>query len=145
MGDAAVLPEPEADIEGLVEPGAAAVEIDRGGFPLLPEPPRPDAELEPTAGCDVERRHRAGGDERMPEATLVHVCTEAEPLVSPASIARYTIGSNTGDVGSMGNLPSGYWVMSNRVGSTRCSDSHTDSYPPARPPPRSAARSRAVP
>ena len=73
-------PQPPAHLDRLVDAAPSAREVELGGDPLLFEPARADAELDPAARDDVERLHGARRDERMPQPDVVDVRAEPHPL-----------------------------------------------------------------
>ena len=99
--DHVLRPEATADVDGLVDPTAAGVEVEAGDLPLLLQPAGADAELDPTARDHVERGDGARGDERVAQPDVVDVGAEAHVLRgrrdrSQRHAARRTRACSTG-------------------------------------------------
>ena len=122
-------PESLADRERLVDAAAAGGEVEPGRDPLLLEPARADAELDPAAAHDVERLHGAGRDERVAQADVVDVRAEAD--VRAAGGEEREVGERVEDRRGRRDrrvvLARRAATGSSATGKTRCSGSQTDS------------------
>jgi hypothetical protein len=90
-------PETLADVERLVDAAPARVEVEPGREPLLLEPAGADAELEPSAGDDVDRLHAARGDERMAQPEVVDVRAEPDAFGAAGEVGEVGEGVEDGD------------------------------------------------
>jgi len=72
-----LVPQRPAHLERVVEEPTATREVEPGSLVLLALPPDTDAEVEPTAGQDVERRRGLRQHHRSPQGGDQDVGTEA--------------------------------------------------------------------